>query len=28
MRRVVIIHVCFVDIGSHETSGDYTCRFC
>jgi hypothetical protein len=28
LRRVVIIHVGFVDIGSHETSGDYTCRFC
>jgi hypothetical protein len=28
MRRVVIIYVGFVDIGGHETSGDYTCRFC
>jgi hypothetical protein len=28
MRRVVIIHVGFVDIGGHETSGDYICRFC
>jgi hypothetical protein len=25
---VVIIHVGFVDIGGHETSGDYACRFC
>jgi hypothetical protein len=23
MRRVVIMHVGFVDIGGHETSGDY-----
>jgi hypothetical protein len=24
----VIMYVGFVDIGGHETSGDYTCRFC